>query len=136
MFKHLILISITFLCFSSVTATYKSKGFKMETQFNYSNNEVKVASKSSIILDENNKTWNTLTEPKKGVALLGRIVKSDKTTLQLEYIIVNTTKNNAVVSTPAIIAILGEKAEINVGTNHETVVISLLATPTEYSAIK
>lgn len=85
---------------------------------------------------EDNKGWTTLTEPKNGVALLGRVVKSDKETLQFEYIVVDTTKNNVVISTPAIIAKLGEKAEITVGTETEKVAISLLATPNEYSAKK
>jgi type II secretory pathway component GspD/PulD (secretin) len=136
MFKHLISVFVTFACFSSIAATDMNKGFKVETQFNYSKNGEKIASNSSFILAENNKTWNTLAEPKNGVALLGRIVKSDKATLQLEYIVVDTTKNNAVISTPAIIAKLGEKAEITVGTDTETVAISLLATATEYSTKK
>jgi hypothetical protein len=136
MFKHLVSFFVTLVCLNSVAETNINKGFKVETHFDYSNNGKKIASKNSFILAEDNKTWNTLAEPKNGVALLGRIVKSDKTTLQLEYIVVDTTKNNAVISTPAIIAKWGKKAELTIEAGAETVAISLLATPTEYSIEK
>lgn len=111
------------------------KGFKIETNFDYQNSGKEIKSQSTFILAKDNKIWTSLTEPKNGVALLGRVVKSDKKSLHFEYIVIDTTKNNAVISTPAIIANLGEKAEITVGSNsdQEKVAISLLATETEYT---
>ena len=126
------------LIFALPVFSIPQKGFKIDTQFDFQIDQKKVASKSTFILPENNKTWTSLTEPKNGVALLGRVVKSDKDSLHLEYIVVDTTSKNVVISTPAIVARLGEKAEISLGSDSskDKVAISLLAVPTEYTEKK
>ncbi len=134
--KITVLFLVAFVSIASMATINASKGFKIETQFEYSNNDKSMTSKGEFILAENNKSWTTLTEPKNGVALLGRVAKSDKTGLRFEYIVVDTTKNNAVISTPMIITKMGQKAEVTMSTETEKIVISLLATPTEYSIKK
>ena len=133
--KHLIALFLL-ICSTNLWAVPKQTGFKIETAFDYRNSGKKITSQSTFILAKDHNTWTTLTEPKSGVALLGRVVKSEEKSLHFEYIVVDTTKNNAVISTPAIIANLGEKAEITVGSNadQEKVAISLLATETEYTS--
>lgn len=130
-----VIATLILICSTNLWAATKQNGFKVETTFDYHNSGKEIKSQSTFILAKENKTWTTLIEPKSGVALLGRVVKSDKKSLHFEYIVVDTTKNNAVISTPAIIANLGEKAEITVGSNAEQdkVAISLLATETEYT---
>ena len=115
-------------------AATPNKGYKIETEFSYSQNGHTTHSKSEFILAKETKTWTTLTKPKDGVVLLARIVSQKEPSIGLEYIVVDTKQENAVVSTPMILATLGERSEISVGmtdTNSE-VKIGLKAESTEY----
>jgi hypothetical protein len=130
------LLGLTVVFFSMQSfAKEVQNGFKIESEFTYESSLKKMKSKSEFILAANHKAWTTLAQPKDGVALLGRVTSSDKKSISLEYIVVDTSQANAVISTPAIIARLGEKAQIEVGSNDskEKVVVSLLATRTEYT---
>lgn len=108
------------------------KGLKVDTQFSYSENGKKQSTKSTMIIAADNKTWNTLTEPKEGVALLGRVTQVDQNSIQMEYIVVDTKKNNAVISTPMMIAKPGQTSEITIGESTDQIAITFLGTPTEY----
>jgi hypothetical protein len=111
----------------------EQKGFLVKTAFEYQAKNKTSKSESTFILDAKNKGWTTLTEPKDGIALLGRVTSSDAKSLQMEYIVVDTNQKNAVISTPAIQALLGKAANIEVGQpNGEKVRVSLLAEPTKY----
>lgn len=124
------------ICSTNLWAAPKQMGFKIETALDYQNSGKEIKSQSTFILAKDSKIWTTLTEPKNGVALLGRVVKSDEKSLHFEYIVVDTTKSNVIISTPAINANFGEKAEITVGSDadQEKVTISLLATETTYTS--
>ena len=112
--------------------TGDSKGFLIKTVFDYQAKEKTSKSEATLILDAKNKTWTTLLPPKNGIALLGRLAESDSKSIQMEYIVVDTNQNNAVISTPRITALLGETASIELGTSGEKVMVSLLATATTY----
>lgn len=123
----------------SVTQAFagKQKGFLVKTGFEYKGKNTTSKSESTFILDAKNKTWTALSEPKDGIALLGRVTASDAKSLQMEYIVVDTNQKSAVISTSAIRAVWGEVAKIEVGQlEGEKILVSLLATPTEYTGKK
>ncbi len=135
--KHF--IALLFLtCSTNLWAAPKQMGFRIESAFSYQKSGQMIKSQSDFILAEESKIWTTLIEPKNGVAVLGRVVKADKKSLHIEYLVVDTTKSNAVISTPEIITNFGEKAEITMGSDADPVkvVISLLATQTEFTSSK
>lgn len=115
-------------------AAEKLDGYLVDTTFQYKMGERSGRAQSKIIFAKDNTTWNNLVKPSKDVALLGRMVKGDKQQIHMEYIVVDTSRANAIVSTPAIITELGETAEVMVGTSDapEKIAIKLVATPTKY----
>jgi hypothetical protein len=79
----------------------------------------------------------SLTEPKGGVALLGRMVEADAKSLHMEYMVVDTNQKNAITSTPAIVALLKEPASVGMENNDGgKATVGILATPTEYTSAK
>lgn len=113
----------------------KQTGYLVKTVFEYQDKNKTSKSESSFIIDAKNNAWTTLTEPKDGIALLGRVATSDSDSLRMEYIVVDTNQKNAVISTPAIYAVLGEPAKIEVGeSDGKKVSVSILAKPTEYKS--
>ena len=121
----------------SHAAVQKQNGFLLKTIFEYKANNKITKSESSFILDAKNKTWTTLTPPKDGITLLGRMMDSNAKSIGFEYIVVNTNEKNSVISTPQMIARIGENAtlEMNIP-NKEKISISLMASPTEYESAK
>lgn len=111
----------------------KESGYLFETQFEVKTGNKTVTSTSKIVVPKGSKHWTTLTEPKKGIALLGRIMTQTDKTIGMEYIVVDTTKKNAVLSTPQIVTNLGQKAEISSFDGKERVKITLTATETEFT---
>ena len=134
--KTLLIILSLFFTSVSVHAATKKTGYLIKSNFTLTASGKQMKSQSEFIMSEDNKTWTSLVEAKNGVALLGRIVKTEKDAIHMEYIIVDTTRPNVVISTPSIIARLGEQAEISVGGNTDEVKVSLLAKKTEYTQTK
>jgi hypothetical protein len=114
-------------------AAAQAKGFAIKTQFQYSDAKKKIDTQKTFMLDEKSTTWNTMADPKDGIALLGRLVKSEKDALQFEYIVVDTTRDNSIISTPVMITKPGVEAKISLGSEKEKVTIALKATPTDYT---
>ncbi|MBY0314566.1 MAG: hypothetical protein K2Q26_03540 [Bdellovibrionales bacterium] len=128
-------ISLAFPLAAIQVNAAEQKGFLVKTAFEYQGKDKTSKSESTFILDAKNKAWTTLTEPKDGIALLGRMTSSSSKSIEMEYIVVDTTQKNAVISTPAIKALLGELAKIEVGEkNSGKVSVSLLAQPTAYTS--
>jgi type II secretory pathway component GspD/PulD (secretin) len=131
------LICVFNVVFGTSALASEHKGFLIKTEFNYQGKNKGAKSESSFVLDSSNKSWTTLATPKDGIALLGRVASNDTKFLEMEYIVVDTNEKNAVISTPAIRAKLGEVARIKVGSSElESVQVSLLATPAEDSTEK
>lgn len=131
-------ITMFSLCLASanLNAAPKKTGYLIKSDFAFTTSGKEIKSQSEFIMSEDNKIWTSLVEPKNGVALLGRIVKTDKDAIHMEYIVVDITRPNVVISTPSIIARLGEKAEMSVNGNSEEVKVGLLAKKTEYTQTK
>lgn len=125
------------LALHAQAASETRNGLLIKTSFTYESEGKSSKSESSFILDEQNKAWTNLVPPKNGVALLGRMVSKSAGNLHMEYIVVDTTKGNSVISTPAIVAMLGEPAEVGMtAPNGPTIAVGLLATPTTYVKVE
>ncbi|OFZ53401.1 MAG: hypothetical protein A2428_10035 [Bdellovibrionales bacterium RIFOXYC1_FULL_54_43] len=107
-------------------------GFLIQTELAYESNSKEIKTGKEFILPESNRTWTPLTTPKDGVTLLGRLTEVKPDTIKMEYILVDTRTDNAVISTPAIIAPLNEKAEIGMNSDKSKVSVSLKAKRTTF----
>ncbi|MBI1862416.1 MAG: hypothetical protein HYR96_16000 [Deltaproteobacteria bacterium] len=125
-----------FMNASPMPISKTENGFLIKTVLSYTSSSGVIESEREFILPKNNTSWNTLVDPKNGVALIGRLVKSDKKSIHIEYMILDTKKANAIISTPSIAALLGESAEIGTQTDTEQISIKFLASRTEYKSDK
>lgn len=121
---------------ASIPNQKTQQGFLIKSELVYTANGEEIKSNREFILPQNNKSWNTLVDPKNGVAVLGRMVKADQKSIHLEYMIVDTKKPNAIISTPSIGALLGENAEISTKGDTEQFTIKLLASRTDFTSEK
>ena len=87
-------------------------GYLIKSNLVFTSSGKEVKTEGEFILSKDNKTWTSLTKVRDGVTLLGKIVAADGNSIHLEYIVIDTSKASAVISTPAILAKLGETAEI------------------------
>ena len=128
---RIILIAF-FLGFPFARAGIKQTGLKIDTTFAYHSKVQNFKTSGSFVLVENYKGWTTLIPPKEGIALLGKVANRRADTVELEYIVIDTSKNFAVISTPGIVTRLDSKAEMTVAGDNEEIQVSLLATQVEY----
>jgi len=124
---------------SAYASPEKRNGFLIKSDLNYSYGDKQVKKSQEFIMDDSLNSWTTLTDLKGGVLLLGKRVKADKETIHMEFIVVDTNKTpNGVLSTPSIIARLGEPAHITIEGNRENkkekIAFTLTATRTEYNS--
>lgn len=119
---------------TSLAATKKAEeaGYLIQSNLTYQTSEGVVETAREFILPESNKGWTALTAPKSGVVLLGKLAKADLKTIHMEYMLVDTRNDSSVVSTPAIIARLGEEAKVTVEGDKDKVAISLTAKRTKF----
>lgn len=135
--RYSFVLGLALLSSNSLLASSSSKsGFLINTKLSFQSGERKVETTKEFILPEDSKAWVTLTDSNKGVVLLGRKGNSDKKSIQMEYILIDSErKPNGVISTPSIRALLGEEAKIAIGDNDskgESISISLMARATDY----
>src|SRR5436190_2211515 len=89
------------------------KGYELKTSFEYANGARTVKSETTIVIDDKNMTWMTLSPPKNGLALIGRVVGHHAKRIDIEYVVVDTENpTSAVIVSPTIKAIIGEKANL------------------------
>jgi hypothetical protein len=107
-----------------------AKGFYLKTAFEYQTGEKTTKTENTSVLDANYKGWTTLVPPKDGVTLLGKLIENENKTVQVEYMVIDTNRPNALVSTPSVIARPGEAAHIeSVDSRGQRVSVQLIATP-------
>lgn len=104
----LLILALTISFSSSVFASALS----FDYEFNYKENGVKVDAVKKLSYDSKDKTWKTITNDKSGVILLAKVVEENAKTVSMEYLILDSKNQNAVLATPKIVAKLGEKARI------------------------
>ena len=130
-----ILFVLTFCCFANAvdsTTQGLHQGFLIKSELIYTVNGAEMKSHRELILSNKNRSWNTLVNAKDGIALLGKILRSDHKSIQVEYLLVDTNQANAVITTPSIMALLGEKTEISAKSDVLEFTVKLLATKTDY----
>lgn len=67
--------------------------------------------------------------PKDGVTLLGKLVENENKTLNVEYMVIDTNRPNALVDMPTATAKLGELSKIESMDNRGRVSVQMIATP-------
>jgi hypothetical protein len=106
-----------------------AKGFYLKTAFEYQSGDKTTKTESASVLDANYKGWTTLVPPKDGVTLLGKLVENENKTIQVEYMVIDTNRPNALVSSPSVVAKVGESATIESQDNRGRVSVQMVATP-------
>jgi hypothetical protein len=107
-----------------------AKGFYLKTAFEYQTGDKTTKAENTSVLDANYKGWTTLVPVKDGVTLLGKLIENENKTVQVEYMVIDTNRPNALVSTPTVTARPGESAKIeSVDSRGQRVSVQLVATP-------
>ncbi len=117
-----------FLMGVSAFANSDRSGYLLKTELSYEAGSQKVDTSSVVVLAAANNAWTQLSASKEGVLLLGRLVDLKGKNIHMEYLLLDTRRENKVVSTPAIIATLGQKATFEARDGKEKVTVSLTAT--------
>ena len=110
------------------------QGYLIKSEFIHIDHGKETKMEKEFILAKNNKSWTTLVPTKNGLTLLGRMVKSDQKTIEMEYILLDTKRTHSVLSTPSIAALLGEQSQIGLQTDTEQSTIKLFAKWVDYTS--
>jgi hypothetical protein len=106
------------------------QAYDIKTSFEYNANGHHDKTDSSIAINDKNNAWMTLSPPKGGVTLLGRVAKMTAKIVELEYIVIDTNLKNPIVVTPGIKAVIGQKANLVINEPRgEKIMISAFARP-------
>lgn len=103
------------------------KGVILKTSFEYKTNENSVKTEKRVFLADRESKWVNLSHPRDGVVLLGRMLKHDQANLEMEYLIVDTNRTDAVLTTPSITTPIGKKSIINLDRPSEKITLSLIS---------
>jgi hypothetical protein len=107
-----------------------AKGFYLKTAFEYQTADKTTKTETTSMLDSSYKGWTTLVPPKDGVTLLGKLAEGENKTLNVEYMVIDTNRQNTIVSTSSVIAKIGESAKIETADSRgQRVSVQLVATP-------
>jgi hypothetical protein len=100
---------------------------ELKTDFQYQSDKKAFQTKTTTFIPANSHHWIALTKSINGVVVLGRVSNNENKAVKIEYILVNTEKDNAVISAPVIIANLEQRADLKVDGKSEIIQISALA---------
>lgn len=119
------------LLLSSTTAM-AADAYRVKTDLNYTSpqkKEISVSTEVGIAADNTN--WLVISKSET-VIVLARATKSNKDTLQMEYLVIDTDQEKSVVSNPSIRTKWGSPAQITIGDigQKPTLSVSVLATKT------
>ncbi len=106
------------------------KGVILKTNFEYASKERSVKTEKRIFLADRDNKWINLTKPRDGIVLLGRMLQHDQAVLEMEYMIIDTNKDNAVLATPAIKTQIGKRSIINLDRPSEKITLSFVSKTT------
>ena len=107
------------------------KGYLLRTELNYQKADKVFHSDLKQIVAPDMKGWLTLAPSKEGVMLLGRVIKTEGQTIQMEYLVVDGSKQpNSVISAPSITTQLGLPAKVSMEDDEigEKISVTLTAT--------
>ena len=129
-FVLMFLSSSTFAAETNVIAW--KRGYSIQTELKYQTDGKSVSTTKEFVLSRDSKAWVNLVTPEKGVTLLGRLVQDTGKAFKVEYIVIDTAREDAVVTIPSMHATLGEKAKVKIDAKDLKVSISLLAKETNF----
>jgi hypothetical protein len=110
----------------SAAASESKGGLLVKTNLEFTTKGRALQTESQFTFSQESKSWVTLGEPKKGIVLLAKIGQVDGEQVQVNYIVVDTTKKpNGVISNPTLTARLGKEAMISLTTDAEEVSITM-----------
>src|SRR5690242_9061279 len=97
------LIPAALACALNAVAAEKQKGFKFEAAVKLTQGKKSAETKTELILAEGGRAWVPLGEMKLGTLVLGRPTKEGFTSLEMEFLVVNTqtTPHQTVAIPPA-----------------------------------
>ncbi len=131
--RALLLLSFLFVSVAHGKAV-DAKGFYLKTAFEYQTADKITKAETTQMLDSNYKGWTTLIPPKDGVTLLGKLAEGENKTINVEYMVIDTNRPNALVSSPSVVARIGESARIETADSRgQRVSVQLIATPANTS---
>lgn len=135
MMKKLFL-TLYFVLFSIQSHASQATGAKkhdylVKVQFSYSDTNKNFQTHHELIVNEDNQDWIPLTTGKQGVALIGKLHKTEKGIFTTEFMVVDTASVPVLIQNMGIVGQLGKTSEINSDYHQQKVKISLLAIPTE-----
>ena len=104
-------------------------GLIIEANFKYEAAKKRLTTRRKVFLDRGQHTWFNLTLPKEGVLLLARMITRDETKVSMEYLIIDTDRADAILSTEAINTPLNEPTTITIDRSGEKISLSILMKP-------
>ncbi|MGE3262134.1 MAG: hypothetical protein AB7K68_10170 [Bacteriovoracia bacterium] len=103
---------------------------KVSTEFSYNDVDRTTEASTSSVFDRANHGWKTIFRHGNGIQVQARVISSSQKDVRMEYQVIDAKNNNEVLSSPAFIALFGEKAGMETqDRNGAKVKISLLANP-------
>lgn len=100
----------------------------IKTELDYSSLGKKVRTERMVFVTEENKDWLNLTRPRDGVVVLGHLLERGTGKIKMEYIIVDTGREeDPVISPPPVESVVGQKTLINLDGAHEKISVTLSA---------
>ena len=104
----LLILALT-ICFSS---SVFASTLSFDYELNFKEGAVKFDSVKKLSFDSKDRTWKTIANDKSGIMLLGKVVDENAKTVSMEYLILDSKNQNAVLAMPKVVANIGEKASI------------------------
>jgi hypothetical protein len=101
---------------------------KVSTEFEYNDLNRKSETTTSAIFDRADHDWKNVSESN-GITLQARVISSSEKDVRMEYQVLDSKKNDEVLASPAIIALFGEKAQMETQKTGSKLKISLMANP-------
>lgn len=91
-----------------------AKSLVIHTEFDYTGPKRRVRTDRSVFLTEEHRDWVNLTHPRDGVAVLGRLLDRDPKQVKLEYLIIDTSREDeGLINPPVLLAPIGQKLLVN-----------------------
>jgi hypothetical protein len=111
--------------FSSEKSAQKEQFYDVSCKLSYIVGKNQISLEKEFQVPENSTEWTTFLRDSRGVLLLGKFSQKPEHTVAVEFLLIDPSKKEPVVTSPKLISKLGEKSEISVKTHPETVSIAL-----------
>jgi hypothetical protein len=111
--------------FSVEKSAQKEQFYDVSCKLTYVIGKNPISLEKEFQISENATEWTTFLRDSHGVLLLGKFAQKPEHTVAVEFLLIDPSKKEPVVTSPKLISKLGEKSEISVKTHPEPVSIVL-----------